>query len=152
MPLARFRFLGLNVKGRNMAISFWKAGLLSLCPACGTAPLFDSLLTIKSVCPSCGADFRKEETGDGPAVFVILVAGVICVPFILIVERVFKPPVWLLGLIALPLTAAVCVGLLRPFKSMLFATQWHFRAGEGVSANTLREEVGTKNGQEPDGQ
>jgi uncharacterized protein (DUF983 family) len=117
-----------------LAVNIWKSGLLSLCPACGKAPLFNGLLTIKPTCPSCGADFTSQDSGDGPAVFVILVAGAICVPFILIAQLAFKPPIWLLGLIGLPLTAAVCIGLLRPFKAMLFALQWRHGAGEGVQA------------------
>jgi uncharacterized protein (DUF983 family) len=117
-----------------MANHFWKSGLFSLCPACAKAPLFDGLLTIKPQCPACGTDFKGQDSGDGPAVFVILVAGAICVPFILIAQLAFKPPVWLLGLIGLPLTAAVCIGLLRPFKAMLFAMQWRHGAGEGVLA------------------
>jgi uncharacterized protein (DUF983 family) len=117
-----------------MKPNIWKSALLSRCPACGQAPLFDGLLTIKPACPSCGADFSAQESGEGPAVFVILVAGAICVPFILIAQLVFKPPIWLLGLIALPLTGGVCIGLLRPFKAMLFAMQWRHGAGEGVLA------------------
>ena len=115
-----------------MISSIWKSGLLSLCPACGKAPLFDGLLTIKPKCTACGADFVSEDSGDGPAVFVILVAGAISVPFILIAQLILKPPIWLLGLIGLPLTAALCLALLRPFKSVLFALQWHHRAGEGT--------------------
>jgi uncharacterized protein (DUF983 family) len=115
-----------------MTPNIWKSGLLSRCPACAQAPLFDGLLTIKPACSTCGADFSAQDSGDGPAVFVILVAGAICVPFILIAQLVFKPPIWLLGLIALPVTAGVCIGLLRPFKAMLFAMQWRHSAGEGV--------------------
>ena len=114
--------------------TIWKSGLLSRCPECGNAPLFDGLLTIKDKCPSCDADFASQEAGEGPAVFVILAAGAICVPFILITQLVFKPPIWLLCLIGLPLTAGVCLGLMRPFKAMLFALQWKHKAGEGVAA------------------
>ena len=96
--------------------------------------MFDGLLTIKPCCPSCKADFSIEDAGDGPAVFVILAAGAICVPLILIAELAFRPPIWLLILIALPFTAAVCIGLLRPFKAMMFAMQWRYRAGEGQQA------------------
>jgi uncharacterized protein (DUF983 family) len=116
-----------------------KRGLLSLCPACGHAPLFDGLLTIKPKCLVCGTDFAGADSGDGPAVFVILVAGALCVPLVLIAQLVFKPPVWLLGLIVLPLTGAVCIGLLRPFKAMLFAMQWHHKAGEAVALSNQSE-------------
>jgi uncharacterized protein (DUF983 family) len=115
-----------------MANTIWQAGLLSRCPACAKGPLFDGLLTIKPKCAVCGTDFAGADSGDGPAVFVILVAGAICVPFVLIAELALKPPIWLLALIGLPLTAFVCLGLLRPFKATLFALQWHHKAGEGV--------------------
>jgi uncharacterized protein (DUF983 family) len=111
-----------------------KAGLLCRCPACGQAPLFNGLLTIKPKCEACGTDFAGADSGDGPAVFVILVAGAICVPIVLIAQLIFKPPPWLLGLFVLPLTGLVCIGLLRPFKALLFAMQWHHKAGEGVIA------------------
>lgn len=114
-------------------------GLFSLCPACGQAPLFDGLLTIKPKCAACGTDFAGADSGDGPAVFVILVAGALCVPLVLIAQLVFKPPVWLLGLFVLPLTGAVCIGLLRPFKAMLFAMQWHHKAGEAVTLSNQSE-------------
>jgi uncharacterized protein (DUF983 family) len=130
--LARFRLR--QERSSAVASNIWKSGLLSRCPACANAPLFDGLLTIKPNCPVCGADFKGQDFGDGPAVFVILAAGVICVPFILIAQLAFKPPIWLLGLIGLPLTAGVCIGLLRPFKAMLFAMQWRHGAGEGVKA------------------
>lgn len=124
-----------------MANTMLKSGFLCRCPACGDAPLFDSLLTIKPKCVACGADFSVQDSGDGPAVFVILVAGAICVPFILIAQLAFKPPIWLLGLIGLPLTAGVCLGLLRPFKSMLFSAQWRHSAGEGVQAAPKGDET-----------
>jgi uncharacterized protein (DUF983 family) len=116
-----------------MGNNIWKAGLLSRCPACGQGPLFDGFLTIKPKCTHCGTDFAGADSGDGPAVFVILAAGAICVPFVLIAQLALKPPIWLLALVALPLTAAVCIGLLRPFKAMLFALQWYHKAGEGVT-------------------
>jgi uncharacterized protein (DUF983 family) len=127
--------------------TIWKAGLLSRCPACARGPLFDGLLTIKPKCVVCGTDFAGSDSGDGPAVFVILAAGAICVPFVLIAQLAFKPPVWLLAMIALPLTAAVCIGLLRPFKAMLFALQWYHKAGEGVAVPQM--EVTKDDGQAP---
>ncbi|MEN9855953.1 MAG: hypothetical protein RL186_1329 [Pseudomonadota bacterium] len=115
-----------------MTVSIWKSGVFSLCPACGKAPLFEGLLTIRQTCPQCGADFANQDSGDGPAVFVILVAGALCVPMILVAQLAFHPPIWLLALVGLPLTGAVCIALLRPFKAMLFAMHFRHKAGEGV--------------------
>jgi uncharacterized protein (DUF983 family) len=122
-----------------MAVSILKAGLLSRCPDCGQAPLFDGLLTIKSTCPACGADFSGEDSGDGPAVFVILAAGAICVPFIVIAQLALKAPVWLVALVGLPLTALVCIAMLRPFKAIMFAMARRHKAGEGRVSQDSRD-------------
>lgn len=114
-----------------MTVSVWKSGLLSRCPNCGQSPLFEGLLKIRDQCPSCQADLSVEDSGDGPAVFVILVAGAICVPLILILELILRLPIWALILISIPIIVGVCLALLRPFKAMLFAMQWRYRAGEG---------------------
>jgi uncharacterized protein (DUF983 family) len=123
-----------------MTLDFWKSALFSRCPVCFKGKLFDGFLSITPQCRQCGTDFASAATGDGPAVFVILVAGAICVPFIIIAQLAFNLPIWLVALFGLPLTGAVCVGLLRPFKSILFALQWRFRAGEGVVAGSVGKE------------
>jgi uncharacterized protein (DUF983 family) len=106
------------------------AGLRCLCPACGRAPLFVGLIKIPDQCANCGADFRSADTGDGPAVFVMLIVGFIIVPLTLITQIVFHPPMWVHMLIWLPVTAALCVGVMRPFKAILFALQWKHKAAE----------------------
>jgi uncharacterized protein (DUF983 family) len=40
------------------------------------------------------------------------------------------PPVWLHMIIWLPLTAILCLVLLRPFKGVMLALQFHHRASE----------------------
>jgi uncharacterized protein (DUF983 family) len=114
-----------------MAVAWWKAGLLSRCPACGEGPLFEGLLSIRKACPACGASFAGADTGDGAAVFVILVAGAIVVPVAVILLMVAKLHPLAVMAVMLPVTAAVCIGLLRPFKATLYALQRLHRAGEG---------------------
>jgi uncharacterized protein (DUF983 family) len=114
-----------------MAANVWTAGLLCRCPACGQAPLFDGLLTIKDRCGGCGANLSAQDSGDGPAVFVILVAGAIMVPAAIIGLLVLKIPTWAMALLLIPMTLGLCVALLRPFKALLFAAHYVHRAGEG---------------------
>jgi uncharacterized protein (DUF983 family) len=114
-----------------MAVGIWKAGLLCRCPACGEGPLFDGLLTIKTRCEACGADLSAQDSGDGPAVFVILAAGAILVPLVIIGLVVFKLPTWLMALLLVPATVGLCIALLRPFKATLFAAHHVHKAGEG---------------------
>ena len=51
------------------------AGLACRCPNCGEGPLFEGFLRITPRCEACAADLRSADTGDGPAVFVILIGG-----------------------------------------------------------------------------
>ncbi len=113
------------------AVSPFVAGLLGRCPRCGRGNLFKGFLTVADRCPSCDLDYAKVDTGDGPAVFIILVAGFFIVGLALIVEVSYQPPYWVHAVIFLPLALGVPLGLLRPFKATLIALQFHNRAREG---------------------
>ncbi len=71
------------------------------------------------------------DTGDGPAVFIILIAGFLIVGLALFVEVSYQPPYWVHAAIFLPLAIVLPVVLLRPFKATLIALQYHNRAREG---------------------
>lgn len=106
------------------------AGLRGRCPNCGEGRLFQGFLSVAPSCPVCGYDLAKADSGDGPAVFVILIAGFICAFAALFTEVAFSPPVWVHLVVFLPMTLAVCVGLLRPTKGVLLAAQFANRASE----------------------
>lgn len=106
------------------------AGLRGRCPNCGEGPLFQGFLRVAPKCASCGYDLARADSGDGPAVFVILIAGFLCAFAMLFTEVAFSPPVWVHVVIFLPLTLGVCVGLLRPAKGVLLASQFANRAAE----------------------
>jgi uncharacterized protein (DUF983 family) len=111
--------------------SAFARGLAGRCPRCGEGRLFDGLLKVKDRCDACGLDYAFADAGDGPAVFVILIAGCIVAGSALIVEFAYQPPFWLHALISGPLAILVCVGPLRPLKGLLIALQYHFQAAEG---------------------
>lgn len=106
------------------------AGLRGRCPNCGVGRLFSGFLTVASACDHCGYDLAKADSGDGPAVFVILIAGFLCAFAMLFVEMTFKPPIWVHLVVFLPLTLAVCIGLLRPLKGLMLAAQFANHASE----------------------
>lgn len=70
------------------------AGLLCRCPRCGKGRLFDGFLTLRSSCEACGQDFAFADAGDGPAIFVIMIAGAIMVGAALVTEVKYQPPFW----------------------------------------------------------
>jgi uncharacterized protein (DUF983 family) len=112
-------------------VSPFYAGLTGRCPRCGEGHLFSGYLKVKPRCPYCSLDLEFANSGDGPAVFIILIAGFIVTGAALVVEVVYRPPMWLHALIWLPLGLGLPLLLLRPFKATLVALQYKFRAGEG---------------------
>ena len=67
-------------------------GLACRCPRCGRGRLFDGYLTVAARCPICDLDLGAQDSGDGPAVFVVLILGFVVVALALLVEVAFSPP------------------------------------------------------------
>jgi uncharacterized protein (DUF983 family) len=106
-------------------------GLRSRCPRCGGGRLFEGFLTLRGRCESCGLDYSFADAGDGPAVFVILLAGFLVVFAALAVEFAYSPPYWVHAVLWLPLILIVTLGPLRPMKGLMIALQYHHKAAEG---------------------
>jgi uncharacterized protein (DUF983 family) len=111
------------------------AGITGHCPACGRGKLFDGYLTLAPRCNVCGLDYNFADSGDGPAVFVILVTGFIVVGAALIVEVLYAPPYWLHALLWGSLSIILPLVLLRSFKGVLIALQFKHKAEEGKLAS-----------------
>lgn len=105
--------------------------LRNCCPRCGEGALFNGFLSVKEGCGRCGLPYRFAEAGDGPAVFVILVAGAFIVAAALFLELAYAPPFWVHMLVFLPLTLILCLGLLRPLKGLLIAVQFQNQSEQG---------------------
>lgn len=106
------------------------AGLTCACPRCGRGKLFQGFLSLRSCCDVCGLDYSFANSGDGPAVFIMFLAGFIVVFAALVTEVVYQPPLWVHAALWLPLILIVTLGPLRPMKGLLIALQYHHRAAE----------------------
>ncbi len=106
------------------------AGLTCSCPRCGQGKLFQGFLTLRPRCDACGLDYEFVDSGDGPAVFIMFLAGAIVVGAALITEVEFHPPYWVHAALWLPLILIVTLGPLRPMKGLMIALQFHHRAAE----------------------
>ena len=111
--------------------SAFATGLACRCPRCGEGKLFAGFLDVKPACEVCGLDYAFADAGDGPAVFVILLAGFIVVGAALVVEFKYQPPFWLHALLWGPLVLLVTIGPLRPLKALLIALQYRNDAAPG---------------------
>lgn len=106
-------------------------GLKGRCPRCGQGRLFSGFLKTAKRCTNCGLDFEFIDSGDGPAVFIIMIVGFIVVACAMVVEIKFMPPIWLHLVLWLPLTVILSLGMLRPLKGLMIALQYKHNAQEG---------------------
>jgi uncharacterized protein (DUF983 family) len=116
---------------RYPPISAISTGLAGRCPRCGDGRLFQGFLTVARECEVCGLDFAFADSGDGPAVFVTLIAGFLILGLALALDMAYEPPIWVFAVIFIPLTFVVCLGMLRPLKGVLIASQYQNDAAPG---------------------
>ena len=101
------------------------------CPRCGHGKLYKSYLKLADKCDYCGLDLAKMDSGDGPAVFIILIAGFLIVGGALFVEVSYQPPYWVHGVLWGTLGILIPLLLRQPFKTWLIAQQYKHKAQEG---------------------
>ncbi|MCL6706201.1 DUF983 domain-containing protein [Pseudomonas sp. R2.Fl] len=109
-----------------------RAGLTASCPRCGNGRLFDGLSKLKPRCSSCGLDYSFIDAGDGPVIFVILLADFLVVGLAVWTEINFQPPVWVHFVLFGPLAIGVSLWLLRTIKALLIAMQYKNNARQGT--------------------
>lgn len=106
-------------------------GLKRRCPRCGEGKLYKSFLKVADKCDRCDLDFSEIDSGDGPAVFIIMIAGFIIVGLVLYVEVVYRPDYWVHLVLWLPLSILLPLVLLPVLKAWLAAQQYRHKAREG---------------------
>lgn len=107
------------------------AGLRGRCPRCGEGRLFSGFLAVAKRCGVCGLDYDFADSGDGPAVFVILIMGFVIVGLALWFEVTYTPPLWLHFILWIPLAIILCLLPLKPLKGVMINLQYANKAAEG---------------------
>jgi uncharacterized protein (DUF983 family) len=107
-------------------VSLARAALRCRCPRCGEGKIFTGLLTVRDACPDCGLDLTAEDAGDGPAVFVVFLLGIVVVGIAAWVELRFSPPIWVHLVVLIPVIGVGAIVLLRPLKAGLIALQYRY--------------------------
>jgi len=108
-----------------------QTGIRGRCPRCGQGHMFNGFLTLQPECEACGLDYSFADSGDGPAVFVILIVGFIVIGMVLWLQVNYGPPIWVHILLFGPLTIILSLLTLRWFKGILIAMQYRHNAREG---------------------
>lgn len=107
--------------------SWWSAmvrGFSRKCPACGKGNLFHAFLKISDKCPSCDEELHHHRADDAPPYFTIFIIGHILLPGIIVVEKLWKPEIWIHLTIWFPLTILMSVWLLPRIKGAVLGLQW----------------------------
>lgn len=113
------------------AVDPFSVGLRGRCPRCGEGRLFAGYLSVRPRCGICGLDNAFADSGDGPAVFVMLGMGFVVVGLALWAEVNYAPPLWLHLVLWIPLAVVLCLTALRLAKGVLIALQYRNKAAEG---------------------
>lgn len=102
-------------------------GFLCRCPNCGQGKLFDGYLKSVDQCAVCHEEFTHHRADDLPPYLTVFVVGHLVIALFMAVEQVGELTLAEHLAIWIPITLALCLGLLRPFKGATIGLQWAMR-------------------------
>lgn len=111
---------------RRTADALWR-GMRGRCPACGERGMFRAFLKVNDECPSCGEELHHQRADDMPPYVVMFITGHLIIYLVLVIERAYKPEVWVHMALWIPATILISLLLLTPVKGALVALQWALR-------------------------
>ncbi len=94
------------------------------CPHCHQGRLHSSFLKINHTCPNCGEELHHHRADDAPPYFTITIVAHIVVVGLLIVERIYRPELWVHFATWLPLTVILTYLLMPRVKGAIVGLQW----------------------------
>jgi uncharacterized protein (DUF983 family) len=99
-------------------------GWHSRCPRCDVGLLYVGFAMPVEECAHCGLEIKRNDSGDGPAFFMICILGVVVVPLMMLIEVNFGPPLFVHALLGLGLSLGLALVLIRPIKAIMIALQY----------------------------
>ncbi len=105
--------------------------LKARCPRCRKGPLYDGMLKVADHCAACGSDLSKHDSGDGPAAFSIFVAGSLALIMVAWMEIRFMPPLWVYGVVLVPVVIFSSLLSIRFFKAFLVISRYRYPSEKG---------------------
>jgi len=118
--------LSFLIPDKDMLLVGWKCQ----CPKCRKSSIFKKGLTmeLRDKCPSCGLDLSKNDSADGPAVFLIFILGFALVPLALWLDALWHWPLWLHTIVWTVVALGLTLGSLRQLKAYIIALQYKHRS------------------------
>lgn len=101
-------------------------GTKGLCPKCTNSTIFKNRfsLEVKDTCSSCGFGLAENDSGDGPAVFIIFILSFSVIPLALIIEYIWGWPTIVHVVVWSTVILGLSIGLLKPAKGITLALQY----------------------------
>ena len=108
----------LTSPGPSRIKAIWR-GVAHRCPNCGASPLYWKYLKVVDRCGACDHPLGDYRSDDGPAYFTILLVGHLVIAPMLLLQWIFKAPIWLVLPSTLIPLAAVTLWALPRVKGAL---------------------------------
>lgn len=96
------------------------------CPRCGKGHIFKSKFGLEIVpeCTDCHLPLADNDSGDGPAVFLIFILGFSIVPLAVLFDLWFAWPLWVHAIVWSIIGLGMTIGMLRPAKAYILILQY----------------------------
>jgi uncharacterized protein (DUF983 family) len=102
-------------------------GFLCRCPNCGKGKLFAGYLKSVDHCAVCHEEFSHHRADDLPPYLTVFVVGHLVVALFMAAEQMANLSLAVHLAIWIPITLALSLALLRPFKGATIGLQWAMR-------------------------
>ena len=123
-----------------------RRGLSRRCPKCGEGAVLTGYLTRVSACGSCGEDLSHISADDGPAWATLIVVGHVLAPFLILLGRDERLPVWMAVLVLAAMMLAGVWWCLPRLTGLFIALIWRTGAtGEDVFTHPAVEDGAREN-------
>jgi uncharacterized protein (DUF983 family) len=111
---------------RSWKQAMWR-GFTCSCPACGKGHMFGKFLKVADSCDACGEELHHHRADDAPPYFTMFIVGHIVVPLVLVVEKLWAPPLAVHFTLWTVVTLALTFALMPAVKGAVVGLQWALR-------------------------
>ena len=113
-------------ENRSWKQAMWR-GFTCSCPACGKGHMFGAFLKVADSCDACGEELHHHRADDAPPYFTMFIVGHIVVPLVLVVEKLWAPPLLLHFTLWTLVTLGLTFALMPAVKGAVVGLQWALR-------------------------
>ena len=116
----------LATEPRSWKRAMWR-GLRGSCPNCGKGRMFRAFLKVAGTCGQCGEELHHHRADDAPPYFTMFLTGHIVIPAMLVVEKLWHPPLEVHFVLWTVVTLALAFALMPAVKGAIVGLQWALR-------------------------